>query len=154
MMRTEVEFAAGDGIMLRAWLFLPDGRGPFPGIAMAHGYTCTRHHGIERFARAFGEAGFAVLLHDHRGFGDSEGAPRQDINPWQQIEDWRRAISFGRHKKMLFRRLQPQGDASVWAIPEPVQHSDTAGVIHVATETCLRFCTSYIELSFVNGVEH
>ncbi len=33
-------------------------------------------------------------MHDHRGFGDSEGTPRHDINPWQQIADWRRAISY------------------------------------------------------------
>jgi uncharacterized protein len=33
-------------------------------------------------------------VHDHRGFGDSGGQPRQDINPWQQITDWRRAISY------------------------------------------------------------
>lgn len=52
------------------------------------------YHGLEPFARAFAEAGFVVLVHDHRGFGHSGGEPRQDINPWQQIADWRRAISF------------------------------------------------------------
>jgi len=35
-----------------------------------------------------------VLLHDHRGFGDSGGEPRNNVNPWQQISDWRRAISY------------------------------------------------------------
>jgi uncharacterized protein len=35
-----------------------------------------------------------VLVHDHRGFGESGGEPRQDVNPWQQITDWRRAISY------------------------------------------------------------
>jgi alpha-beta hydrolase superfamily lysophospholipase len=28
-----------------------------------------KEHGLERFARAFAEAGFVVLLHDHRNFG-------------------------------------------------------------------------------------
>jgi alpha/beta superfamily hydrolase len=55
---------------------------------MAHGYAGTKYHGIEPMAEAFAEAGFVVLLHDHRGFGDSGGEPRQDINPWQQITDW------------------------------------------------------------------
>ena len=54
---------------------------------MAHGYAGTKYHGIEPMAEAFAEAGFVVLLHDHRGFGDSGGEPRQDINPWQQITD-------------------------------------------------------------------
>jgi hypothetical protein len=35
-----------------------------------------------------------VLLHDHRGLGDSHGEPRQDVNPRQQIDDSRRAISY------------------------------------------------------------
>jgi fermentation-respiration switch protein FrsA (DUF1100 family) len=35
-----------------------------------------------------------VLLHDHRNFGSSDGALRHDIDPWRQIADWRRAISF------------------------------------------------------------
>jgi alpha-beta hydrolase superfamily lysophospholipase len=42
----------------------------------------------------FADAGFAVLPHDHRGFGDSGGEPRNDVNPWQQIADWRRAVSY------------------------------------------------------------
>jgi fermentation-respiration switch protein FrsA (DUF1100 family) len=33
-------------------------------------------------------------VHDHRGFGASDGSPRFDIDPWVQIADWRRAISF------------------------------------------------------------
>jgi fermentation-respiration switch protein FrsA (DUF1100 family) len=42
----------------------------------------------------FAEAGFVVLVHDHRGFGASDGLPRYDIDPWVQIADWRRAISY------------------------------------------------------------
>ena len=34
------------------------------------------------------------LLHDHRSFGVSGGEPRQDVDPWRQITDWRRAISY------------------------------------------------------------
>ena len=32
---------------------------------MAHGYAGVKEHGLERFARAFAEAGFVVLVHDH-----------------------------------------------------------------------------------------
>src|SRR5437016_5208893 len=61
---------------------------------MAHGYAGVKEHGLEPFARAFADAGFAVLVHDHRGFGASDGEPRHDVNPWVQIEDWGRAISY------------------------------------------------------------
>lgn len=92
--RTDVEFEVDGGIKLRGWLFTPPGAGRHPAITMAHGYAGIKQHGLEPFARAFAEAGFVVLLHDHRGFGASEGLPRHDIDPWRQIADWRRAISF------------------------------------------------------------
>src|SRR2546430_16974533 len=72
MKRTDVEFEADGGVKLRGWLFVPPGEGRRPAITMAHGYAGVKEHGIERFARAFAEAGFEVLLHDHPGFGTSE----------------------------------------------------------------------------------
>jgi fermentation-respiration switch protein FrsA (DUF1100 family) len=93
--RRDVEFSADDGVVLRAWLFVPaHSHGPAPAISMAHGYAGTRMHGIERFAQWFAEHGFVVLLHDHRGFGASDGVPRHDIDPWRQIADWRTAITY------------------------------------------------------------
>src|SRR6202051_1133049 len=92
--RQDVEFAVEGDVTLRGWLFVPEGRGPRPGITMAHGYAGVREHGLERFARVFAEAGFVVLVHDHRGFGHSDGEPRYDVDPWRQIADWRRAISY------------------------------------------------------------
>ena len=68
--------------------------GPRPAISMAHGYAGIKEQRIEPFAKAFVEAGFVVLLHDHRNFGASDGAIRHDVDPWRQIADWRRAISF------------------------------------------------------------
>jgi fermentation-respiration switch protein FrsA (DUF1100 family) len=94
-MRKEVRFKDDDGDELSAWLYLPDdGVTPRPAISMAHGFAATRWHGLGRFAEAFVAAGFVVLVHDHRTFGLSTGKPRQDINPWRQIEGWRRAISY------------------------------------------------------------
>src|ERR1700739_3349778 len=92
--RTDVEFPVEGDVTLRGWLFVPDGAGPHPGITMAHGFAGVKEHGLERFARHFADAGFVVLVHDHRGFGSSDGAPRFDVDPWVQIADWRRAISF------------------------------------------------------------
>jgi uncharacterized protein len=94
MQRQDVEFAVEGGVTLRGWLFIPDGPAPHPAITMAHGFAGVKEHGLERFARAFADAGFVVLVHDHRGFGGSDGSPRFDIDPWVQIADWRRAISF------------------------------------------------------------
>jgi uncharacterized protein len=92
--RHDVEFDAEGDVTLRGWLFVPDGTGPHPAITMAHGFAGVKEHGLDRFARLFADAGFVVLVHDHRGFGASDGSPRFDIDPWVQIADWRRAISF------------------------------------------------------------
>jgi dienelactone hydrolase len=92
--REDIEFEGEGGVMLRGWLLLSDGPGPHPAITMAHGYAGVKEHGLERFAQAFADDGFVVLLHDHRGFGASGGEPRQDVDPWRQIADWRRAISY------------------------------------------------------------
>jgi hypothetical protein len=94
MKQLEVEFPADGNVTLRGWLFVPDEPGPRPAITMAHGYAGLREHHLEPFARVFADAGFVVLVHDHRGFGASDGEPRQDIDPWQQIADWRYAISY------------------------------------------------------------
>jgi len=93
--RQTVEFSAADGVTLRGWLFTPESRGvPRPAITMSHGFAAVKEHGLEPFARSFADAGFVVLVHDHRGFGVSEGQPRHDIDPWVQVDDWRSAISY------------------------------------------------------------
>jgi len=92
--KRDVEFEAEGSVRLRGWLFTPTGREPRPAITMAHGYAGVKEHGLERFAKAFAEAGFVVLVHDHRNFGASDGENRGDVDPWRQIGDWRRAISF------------------------------------------------------------
>ncbi len=49
----------------------------------------------DKYAEALCATGLAVLLYDHRGFGQSGGEPRQQINPWIQARGYRDAISFG-----------------------------------------------------------
>ena len=100
--RTDIAFEAEGGVTLRGWLYVPTGgTGPYPAITMAHGYAGVKEHGLERFAEKFASNGFVVLLHDHRNFGASDGTPRQDIDPWRQIADWRRAISFLEHQDVV-----------------------------------------------------
>jgi dienelactone hydrolase len=92
--KLDVRFPVTGGFELGASLFLPEAKGRYPAITMAHGLAGTKEHGIERFAQAFAAAGFVVLVHDHRNFGTSGGELRGDVDPWQQIADWRRAISY------------------------------------------------------------
>jgi dienelactone hydrolase len=92
--KLDVKIPVEGDVELGAWLFLPEASGASPAITMAHGFAGIKEHGIERFAEAFAKAGFVVLVHDHRNFGMSGGKTRGDIDPWRQIADWRRAISY------------------------------------------------------------
>lgn len=91
----EVAFRADGEIELCGNLYVPStGQGPYPALTMSVGYGGVKEHGTLPYAEAFVKAGFVVLLHDHRGFGQSGGTPRQDISPWRQIDDWRRAVTY------------------------------------------------------------
>jgi predicted alpha/beta hydrolase len=66
--RSDVRLPVDDGIELGAWLPLPKRDGQrCSAITMAHGYAGVKEHSITRFAEAFADTGFVVLLHDQRG---------------------------------------------------------------------------------------
>jgi uncharacterized protein len=65
-----------------------------PIVVMAHGTSATITMVADRYAECLCEAGFAVLLYDHRNFGISDGEPRGEINPWVQARGYRDAIDY------------------------------------------------------------
>lgn len=90
----DIEFNA-EGTTLRGWLYKPTAiEGQVPAIIMAHGYNCIKELYLDKYAEVFAKYGFAVLAFDNRNFGDSDGEPRQELNPWQQVRDYRHAITF------------------------------------------------------------
>lgn len=86
-----------NGIELAGW-FYPAGQGveAAPIVVMSHGLSAIRRMNLDAVARDLNAAGLAVLLYDHRSFGDSGGSPRQEADPWAQVRDMRDAISFAR----------------------------------------------------------
>ncbi|MEY2191730.1 alpha/beta hydrolase [Neobacillus sp. BF23-41] len=93
--REDVEINA-EGTVLRGWLYLPQAgeNKQKPAIVMAHGYAGLKEMYLEPYAEKFAANGFAVVLFDHRNFGDSDGTPRHEIDPWQQVEDYRHVITY------------------------------------------------------------
>jgi fermentation-respiration switch protein FrsA (DUF1100 family) len=94
-MRTDIRFHAG-GVTLAGWLYCPAGECPRPLVVLSHGFSVLMAMGLDRYAEAFARAGLACLVYEHRNFGASEGGPRHEIDPWQQIRDMRDAISHAR----------------------------------------------------------
>jgi len=94
-MRTDIEFKTEDGTVLRGWHYLPDNTtGKVPTIVMAHGFSAVKEMYLDKFGQAFADAGFGAVVFDNRNFGASDGTPRQEIDPWQQIRDYRDAITY------------------------------------------------------------
>ena len=89
----EVEFTSG-GQTVRGDLYLPEGEGPHPVIVMAGGWCYVKELRQPQYAAEFVRRGFAALIFDYRYMGASDGEPRQHIDPWQQIEDYRNAITY------------------------------------------------------------
>lgn len=79
-----------------AWLYLPQGEKRPPVVVMAHGFGAQRDFGLPAYAERFAERGMAVLLFDYRNFGASEGEPRNLVNPWRHLRDWRSALAYVR----------------------------------------------------------
>lgn len=71
----------------------PHGR---PAIVMANGFGGTVDTGLLDFVQPFAEAGFDVIAFDYRGFGTSDGLPRQNISVRQQRQDYHAAIALAR----------------------------------------------------------
>ncbi|MGB0871733.1 MAG: alpha/beta hydrolase [Solirubrobacterales bacterium] len=96
MDREEVSFQVA-GENCAAWLYHPQGNDETssPIVVMAHGLSGTRRDGLGAFAERFARAGFAALVFDHRGLGDSGGEPDRFV-PARQLEDWAAAIEFAR----------------------------------------------------------
>ncbi len=93
MAQREVEFISG-GETVRGDLLLPEGDGPFPVVVMAGGWCYVKELRQPQYAADFVRRGFAALIFDYRRMGASDGEPRQHIEPWDQIEDYKNAITF------------------------------------------------------------
>ena len=91
-----ITFKADDGTALRGWHFPPTNAtsGSAPIIVLHHGFSGVKEFYLDNYASLFAQAGLGVLVYDPRGFGDSEGRVRHEIDPFQQIADFRDAITF------------------------------------------------------------
>ena len=92
-MPKKVEFKSA-GLRVSALLYLPSTPGPHPCVVMGGGWCYVKELAQPGYADVFARHGLAALIFDYRHFGESEGEPRQHIDPWEQIEDYRNAISY------------------------------------------------------------
>lgn len=83
---------AGDALV--GHLHVPTGAGPHPAVAVAGPMTSVKEQVTGVYAAALAERGIAALAIDHRGYGESGGAPRQYEHAGRKIEDLGAALEF------------------------------------------------------------
>ncbi|MEV4477720.1 alpha/beta fold hydrolase [Nonomuraea sp. NPDC049504] len=106
-MRSKVSFTA-DGVRCAGHLYLPAGSDPAPCVVLCHGFSGTMDR-LYDYGERFAAAGFAALVFDYRGFGESDGEPRQVPDIPGQLADVRAAVAFARRHE----RVDP-GKVLLW----------------------------------------
>jgi fermentation-respiration switch protein FrsA (DUF1100 family) len=92
------EFFTSGGVRCAARVYRPAIASTtlLPVIVMAHGFGAVRALRLDAYAERFAAAGYVVVAFDYRGFGDSDGQPRQLLNIKAQHADWRAALQYAR----------------------------------------------------------
>ncbi len=99
MTREDMTFESGTD-RCAAWFYPPStgSGGSAPVVVLGIGLGSIKEMGLDGYARAFQQQGFAALAFDYRSFGASTGTPRQVIDVPAQLDDWRAAIEFARRQ--------------------------------------------------------
>ncbi len=93
MRESTAEFYS-EGTRIAGILRTPDGDGPYAGIVQGPGWLGLKDAKLYLpYHEALTAAGFAVLIFDYRGFGDSEG-DRGTLSPAMQLEDLVNAVTY------------------------------------------------------------
>jgi hypothetical protein len=93
-MGDRVEFNSQGNTLVGTLTRPNNAKGDVPIVVMAGGWCYTKEIVMPYYARFFQDIGCATLCFDYRNFGESAGQPRQHLNPWEQIEDYRNAFSY------------------------------------------------------------
>lgn len=133
-MRLPIQFVS-DGLTLRGSLWVPGaGSAPYPAVVMNHGWGATLPMGLDEYAEAFCDAGFAVLAYDAPNFGVSDGTPRHEINPWVRVRATRDAVAFAGSRDEV-----EEGKIGIWA-----DSGDAASVfVNAAFDDLVRAVVSF-----------
>jgi fermentation-respiration switch protein FrsA (DUF1100 family) len=95
-MREDITFLS-DGRKLAGHLYLPDDRPAaerLPTVVVIGASSGTKEQTPATYSRRLADLGYAALAFDHSSYGQSEGTPRSDENPFAKSEDIKNAVTF------------------------------------------------------------
>ncbi|TAK77703.1 MAG: alpha/beta fold hydrolase [Gammaproteobacteria bacterium] len=139
--RTNIMFKSDD-IILKGWFYTPSNQdiAPAPCVIMTHGFSALKEHYLDKFATRFAQAGMCVLVYDNRNFGDSEGAPRFEVDPFMQIQDMKNAITYLQQRKEVNAKK-----IGLWGT------SFSGGIVLVVAATDNRVKCVVTQVPFISG---
>jgi len=108
MKKKNIEFKIGKDV-LRGSLFIPDGKGPFPGVIFYHGRYSSRIRYLN-MAEPLAKKGLVTLAFDFRGCGESDGL-RSEQTLEKGIEDGKSALEFLLTQNVHKDRIGIQGNS-------------------------------------------
>ncbi|TVY87035.1 Polyketide transferase [Lachnellula willkommii] len=94
-----VQFKTLDGLTLKGLLYLASQNGP--AIIMTPGFNFTKEMFVAEIAEYFQKAGFTTLTYDPRLIGESEGSPRNEMDPVKNAEDYHDALTPSHFSKAI-----------------------------------------------------
>ena len=106
-MEKKVEFRVGKEI-LRGSMFIPRGKGPFPGVVFFHGRGSDRTRYLP-MAQELANNGMVTLAFDFRGCGQSDGIFFNTQTHRMGIEDGKAAVDFLLEQSVDKKRIGIQG---------------------------------------------
>ncbi|KAH8749225.1 Alpha/Beta hydrolase protein [Diaporthe sp. PMI_573] len=87
-----VKFKTLDGLTLAGLLYPTETRGP--AVIMTPGFNCVKEMFVPEVAEQFQRNGVTALIYDPRTLGESEGLPRNNVDPMMQVSDYSDALTF------------------------------------------------------------
>lgn len=94
-MKKDITFYS-EGSKIAGHLYLPekaDENNKVPAVVLCHGFAGIKELLLPVFAEKFAKQGYASLVFDYRGFGESEGE-RGRLVPVEQVRDIRNALTY------------------------------------------------------------
>jgi cephalosporin-C deacetylase-like acetyl esterase len=104
-LRSDITFTS-HGVRCAAWHVraTSDGlarKGRRPCVVIGHGFGGTRDTALLDFAEGFADAGIDSIVFDYRGFGASDGTPRQAVSYRRQRQDYHAAVDAARRLRSV-----------------------------------------------------
>ncbi|HTF48817.1 MAG TPA: alpha/beta hydrolase [Pseudonocardia sp.] len=99
-MRQDISFRS-NGRQLLGHLYLPDQLAEgerLPAVVVVGPASSTKGQVPAIYSRRLSELGYAAIAFDHTSYGESEGTPRTDEDPFTKIEDIKSAATFLVHR--------------------------------------------------------